>query len=248
MDGILGRESRARWSPWRVAPRRATPSPMREIDPIAQRWFERSWVPSCLRIPISARSVEAITRYVGTVERELSRPGTGRAFLVRAPTPPAHLATTCTLDLPIWEHWRAEVLRQSTQVWVDVDYTAYRRAYQRAFPELDLSGQFIDHVENRRRGRAIGLRFVRLCHVSRAVNTSSGTGVERIGVDKTGAPTIGGPWGEVRYAGVDEWAKMIGIEMGGGVLNGLRDALDLFEPRAGWKARAPCDCDRVALG
>jgi hypothetical protein len=41
----------------------------------------------------------------------------------------------------VWDHPEAAILHYPRQVRVDVVYSAYRRAYIRAFPEVDLTGR-----------------------------------------------------------------------------------------------------------
>ena len=217
-----------------------------ERDLIALEWFAKSWMPPCLRIPVAARDIDSLTRYVGEIERELSSPGSFGALLVRVPERTSRPEERCDLDLPVWELDAAATIHSNPQVWVDVDYTRYRDAYSNAFPDLDLSGLVVDHIENRRRARAIGWTYVRLCHVTGAVNVSSGQGAERLGVDAVrGSLSSGMRWGNIRYADVADLAKMLGIRMGGVPLNGLRDVLPLFEPRAGPEHRGRCRCDQT---
>ena len=218
-----------------------------EADPVALERFTKSWMPPCLRVPVAARDIDALTKFVGEIDRLLSRAGAApSALLVRMPERTPRPEEHCALDLPVWQTEASATLHWNPQVWVDVDYTRYRDAYCTAFPELDLSGYVVDHVTNRRRARKIGWRYVRLCHVTNAVNVSSGQGSERLAVEfANSASGSRMRWGQIRYADVADLAKMLGFEIGGVPLNGLRDVLPLFEPRAGSKYRGPCRCDRV---
>jgi len=163
-----------------------------ERDPVALEWFEKDWMPSCLRIPVAARDIDSIERFVGEIESELSRPGTFGALLVRVPNRNPRPQEHCDLDLPVWDLTTVETLHANPQVLVEVDYTRYRDAYLKAFPALDLAGFVVDHIENRRRARAVGWKYVRLCHVTTPVNVSSGQGAERLGVDfASGASSSG---------------------------------------------------------
>ncbi|MCJ7726635.1 MAG: hypothetical protein MUP76_09655 [Acidimicrobiia bacterium] len=217
-----------------------------ERDLVALEWFSKSWMPPCLRILVAARDIDSITRFVGEIERELSRSGSLGALLVRVPCRSPRPEQQCDLDLPVWKVEAAEVFHANPQVWVHVDYRGYRPAYARAFPDLDLDGFVVDHIENRRRSRKIGWKYVRLCHVTNPVNVSSGQGAERLGVDFAGGDSGSRMrWGDIRYADVADLAKMLGIRMGGGPQDGLRDVLPLFEPRAGRSHRGPCRCDQT---
>lgn len=218
-----------------------------ERDLIALEWFTKAWMPPCLRIPVAAKDIESLTRFVGGIDSELSRSGSGGALLVRVPDRTPRPEQQCDLDLPVWDMEVAAILHSNPQVWVDVDYTRYRNAYSAAFPDLDLSGFVVDHITNRRRARTVGWKYVRLCHMTNAVNVSSGQGSERLGVEFAGGDSGSGMrWGHIRYADVADLAKMLGIQMGGVPLNALRDAMPLFEPRAGSKYRGPCRCDRAS--
>lgn len=216
-----------------------------EQDLVALEWFTKSWMPPCLRIPVAARDINAIVKFVGKVEIELSRPGSESALLVRVSDRAPPPEKRCELDLPVWKMDAAAAFHWNPQVWVDIDYGRYRSAYARAFPDLDISRVVVDHIENRRRARKIGWKYVRLCHVSTSVNVSSGQSAERLGVSFAETTTGGRMrWGQIKYADVADLTKMLGIRIGGGPQDGLRDALRLFEPVAGSSHRGPCWCDR----
>jgi hypothetical protein len=217
-----------------------------EKDFVALEWFAKSWLPPCLRIPVAARGLDAISRFVGEVEMELSRPDSASALLVRVPDRTPRPEEHCNLDLPVWKMDAAAAFHSNPQVWVDVDYRAYRSAYAKAFPDLDLDDLVVDHIENRRRARRVGWKYVRLCHLTNAINVSSGQGAERLAVIFAHSDSGGRMrWGDIRYADVADLAKMLGIRVGGGSQNGLRDALPLFEPRGGSRDRGPCRCDQT---
>ena len=220
-------------------------STRKEWDPVAMNWFAKSWTPPCLRVPVAASDLHSLTRFVGTIEGELSRCGSLRALLIRVPEPHSRPKDSCDLDLPVWDLEEAKVFHANPQVWVHVDYTRYRAAYKRVHPQLDLSEYVIDHIENRRRARFLGWQYLRLCHVTRTVNSSSGKASEQMGVDF--APTVvyreSMGWGNIRYADVADLAKILGFRMGGVPMEGLEDVLHLFEPRAGRKHRGSCCCN-----
>jgi hypothetical protein len=64
-----------------------------------------------------------------------------------------------------------------------VGYRAYRIAYKKAFPELDLTDFVIDHIMNRRLALVKGFEYVRLLPISREVNSSHGALNEGWGVE-----------------------------------------------------------------
>lgn len=216
----------------------------REWDPVATKWFAKSWTPPCLRIPVAASDLNSLIRFVGQIEAELSRRGSFKALLIRDPEPDSRPVGPCNLHLPVWDIEESKVFHANPQVWVHVDYTSYRAAYKRAYPQLDVSRYVIDHIENRRRARILGWQYLRLCHVTRTVNSSSGKASEQMGRDfaltVTSREAMG--WGNVRYADVTDLAKLLGFRLGGVPMEGLADVLHVFEPRAGWEHRGPCCC------
>jgi len=99
----------------------------RLIDQHAVRIPQRSGLLPCLYVPIAARDTQAIEMYVGRIVERLSRGPEEKALLVEShePEPPDD-------RLAIWAHPEAAVLHYPRQVWVHVDYTAYRRVAKRA--------------------------------------------------------------------------------------------------------------------
>src|SRR5437773_12357679 len=117
-----------------------------EIDELARDLaLTRYALPICLHIPIAARNVESIERFVGRIERVLLESAERKAFLVSAYELPPR-----DPDLSIWQQPGADVLRQQSQVWVHVDDPKYRVAYAKAFPDQDITNRVLDHVMNRR--------------------------------------------------------------------------------------------------
>jgi hypothetical protein len=100
----------------------------------------------------------------------LSPRAPSRALVVEAYDPPEELDSR----MGIWNLPEAAVLHQKKQVWVHVDYTAYRRAYLRAFPDLPLDRLVLDDVMNRRIARLKGFAYVRIIPISRNANSSHG--------------------------------------------------------------------------
>lgn len=116
----------------------------RQIDQHAIRIPQSSGLLPCLYVPVAARDTDAIERYVGNIVEGLSRRSTSKALLVEAYEPDEP-----DMRLAIWQHPDVAILHQPRQVWVHVNYTAYRRAYRRAFPDDDLTDLVLDHVMNR---------------------------------------------------------------------------------------------------
>src|SRR5947209_3570042 len=143
---------------------------IRPIDPHAVRIPQMSGLLPCLYVPVAARDISAIETYVGRILGGLARSSPSKALLVESyePEKPDD-------RLAIWGHPEAAILHCPRQVWVDVDYSAYRRAYIRAFPEVDLTGLVLDHVMNRRVSRLKGVKYLRIVQISRASNFSHGS-------------------------------------------------------------------------
>lgn len=200
------------------------------IDPIASDRVRRYGLPESLRIPIAAVDEMAIETYVGPILETLSGSGTRRAFLVRL-----HPPLPVDPRLPIWEHPGAEMLHQPLQVWVHRTYGRYRRAYQRAHPEIDLDGLVLSHALNRRLAAARGFEFVRLTPTSRTANSSSAFSeswaVDRHSVEeqiernrKLGL--------SVQYADLTDLMLMLDMNLGGGVMELVNEGQKLIRPRA----------------
>jgi hypothetical protein len=102
---------------------KSTPA-ARPIDEHATRIPMRSGLLPCLYVPIAARDTFAIERYVGKITAQLMPKSPDMALWVEAYEP-----EKADARLAIWDVPEAVVLHLSRQVWVHVDYRAYRRAY-----------------------------------------------------------------------------------------------------------------------
>src|SRR5712671_3241074 len=104
------------------------------IDQQAIRIPQSSGLQPCLYLPVAARDTNAIETYVGRILEGLSRRSPSKALLIEAyePAEPDE-------RLAIWRHPGTAILHHPRQVWVHVDYGAYRRAYLRAFPDTNLT-------------------------------------------------------------------------------------------------------------
>jgi hypothetical protein len=213
------------------------------VDPTANTFG----LPPCLRVPIAAASIEVIAEYVGTVvDRIVARDGRVNAICVdpydRAPPGDPRVA--------LWREPRAAFYRAqlhpARQAWVHVDYRRYRAAYLRfGMPPMAL-GHVLDHVQNRQaiRLRAYSHPYLRLCPVSRAVNTSGGVDAGGEGMEKeyvrsllaSRPDELDGPLArfaqrKIIYADPMDVTKMLDIAPGTQVLNGVRDTMQLLYPR-----------------
>jgi hypothetical protein len=203
------------------------------IDPVAPT----HGLPPCLRVPIAAASVGAIRQYVGSILQTVSgRTGRVNAVCVRPfdSRVPKHPAVR------LWKQPNAaayeERLFPAKQVWVHVDYDGYREAYQHlGLPPIP-AGHFLDHVQNREAVRLRGYShpYLRLCPVSRRVNTSGGSDYGGEGMEKDYLRTVPGAAqrarGQVVYADPMDLTKMLDIPPGLHTLPGVRDTQQLFFP------------------
>jgi hypothetical protein len=199
---------------------------------------------ACLRVPIAADSVDAIRLFVGTIVTTVGDPNNPQAILVQA-----HRQTIAKHPkVKLWQHANAaqfeERLHPNRQVWVHVDYTGYRQAYQQfGIPPIP-PGYFLDHVQNR---EAIRLRnyshpYIRLCPVSRAVNTSGGVDTGGEGMEKqylrdlqqapaaVQAAAARGRQNRIIYADPMDLTKMLDIPPGTQVLAGVAVTQALLFP------------------
>jgi hypothetical protein len=201
-------------------------------------------LPRSLWVPIAATSEAAITRFVGTIiETRRGSDGSAKALLVR----PDADRLAFEPDVALWSAARGAGLPKTPssdeakarlhpamQCWVYVDYSGYRSAYFALGLDAP-SGYFLDHVQNR---KAIRLRtrshpWLRLCPVSRAVNTSGGSIAGGEGMEKGYLAQRSSPLAvahQIVYADPMDLTKMLDLEPGTGNLEGVRVAQALFYP------------------
>ncbi|MBU0568939.1 hypothetical protein KKC52_12970 [bacterium] len=135
--------------------------------------------------------------------------------------------------LSIWSLPAAAVLHYPRQVWVHVDYSGYRRAYIRAFPDTNLTDFVIDHVMNRRVARLKDFKYLRVVPVSRAVNSSHGGLSEGWAAEYHSSPRMvklnKASQAVVQYADLSDIVKMINIEGGGSLMENVNEAQKLVD-------------------
>lgn len=210
---------------------------MLTTDPIAATYG----LPESLRVPIAAQSRESIERHVGRVlETRGTTRGTEAAYLIDSSEKPD------LSGVGIWDHPEAasysERLFPSRQVWVHVDYARYREAYIKLGMPLIPENYVLDHIQNR---KAIRLRdyshpYVRLCPVSRRVNTSGGVNSGAEGMERTHLQSAQ-DGNEIAIAAIEkakkqavvyadplDITKMLNIVPGTSTLDGVRDILSLL--------------------
>ena len=200
----------------------------RPIDQHAVRIPQQSGLLQCLYIPIAARDTDALEKYVGKIIAELAKGSPSKALLVDA-----HEPDEPDDRLAIWRHPGAGILHYAKQVWVHVDYSAYRRAYIRAFPNVDLTGFVLDHIMNRRVARLKGFTYLRIVPISREANSSHGGLSEGWGVDYHSSPRMmelnKASQAVVQYADLSDIVKMLNMEGGGSFMENVNEAQKLVD-------------------
>jgi hypothetical protein len=201
----------------------------RLIDPHAVRIPQASGLLPCLYIPVAARDKNAIETYVGRIVSSLAPTSPSKALLVESHEPEKR-----DERLAIWRQPDAAVLHYPRQVWVHVDYNAYRRAYIRAFPNLDLSSLVLDHVMNRRVARLKGFSYVRIVPISRGANSSHGSLAEVWDVQYHSSPRMRelnkASQAVVQYADLADVVKMLNMQGGGSFMDNVNEAQKLVDP------------------
>lgn len=200
----------------------------RPIDQQAIRIPQSSGLQPCLYVPVAARDANAIETYVGRIVKDLSQRSPGRALLVEA-----HEPGEPDERLAIWKHPSAAVLHYPRQVWVHVDYRNYRRAYVRAFPDVDLTSLVLDHVMNRRVARLKGFAYLRIVPISREANSSHGGLSEGWAVKHHSSPRMmeinRASQAMVQYADLADLVKMLNMEGGGSFMENVNEAQKLVD-------------------
>ncbi len=200
----------------------------RPIDSHAARMPWMAGLLPCLYVPIAARDSNAIEIYIGKINAQLSLRSKCKAFLVEA-----HKPEKPDARLSIWHVPAAAVLQHPQQVWVHVDYSGYRQAFIRAFPDINLSKFVIDHVMNRRVARLKGFNYLRVVSVARAVNSSHGGLSEKWAVAYHSSPRMveinRASKAFVQYADLSDIVKMINMEGGGSLMDIVNEAQKLVD-------------------
>jgi hypothetical protein len=202
---------------------------LRPIDVHALRIPRESGLALCLYVAVAARDISAIETFVGKiVENPCGPRSTAKALLVEA-----HEPDEPDKRLAIWALPESKILHQPLQVWVHVDYRAYRKAYKRAFPDEDVSRMVLDHIMNRRVARLKGFNYLRIVPISRGVNSSHGSLSEGWGVDYHSSPDMrkknAASMAVVQYADLCDIVKMLDMKGGGSFMQNVNDAQKLVD-------------------
>lgn len=205
---------------------------MIEVDPYARQMaIEKFALPDCLHLPVAARSEAAIARFVGDIARVVARGSPNMALLVEAEWP-----SPIDDRLPIWKVAESKLLRRSSQLWVHVDYRAYRHAYVRTFQNENIERQDVDHILNRHVARLKGFEYVRIVPILSAANRSSGGLSEKWAIEYHSSPAmraknLANP-AQVQMADLADIVKMLNLKTGGAHQDPVNDAQSLLRPSA----------------
>ena len=198
------------------------------IDETAREIAFKRWaLPECLHVPIAAVDEDAISNYVGNVERVVSGRGLRRALLVAVPE-------RVKIDplLPIGDHPNAGIFHARQQVWVHVAYKPYRPAYKRAFPDENIDGLILSYAMNRDTAAHKGFDFVRLTPVSGVANVSSAFSEQWAkALHKPKGPVVARRTGPpfIQYADLSDLMLMLDMMLGGGVMDAVNEGQRLLE-------------------
>lgn len=202
----------------------------RKIDLHATEAQHVTRLSECLYVPIAARSINAVNLYVGKIVAQLSPRANSRAVLVEADHPPSP-----DMNRPIWKLPQVSILHEKLQVWVHVDYSPYRAAYRRAFPEKDLDSIVLDHVLNRRVARLKEFPYLRIVPISRKSNSSHGGLSEKWAVEHHSSARQrefnAASKAQVQYADAADLAKMMDIGGRGQLMDGVNELQELIKPK-----------------
>jgi hypothetical protein len=195
---------------------------MREIDMYAKEFAKRYGMPDDLHIPIAARTIDAINKYIGNISEILAKSQSNKALLVNLDEP-----LYISKKSAAWKVNSSEIFYSIRQVWVHVDYTGYRIAYQKAFPELDLTNFVVDHIMNRRVAKLKGFDYLRIIPISREANSSSGNMTEKYAVEYHSSPRMkllnSQNQASIQYADLADIVKMLDIKTGGTLQDGVNE-------------------------
>ena len=176
-----------------------------------------------LIIPIGAKSKSSIEEFIGSIEQVF---GDDEAFLISFE--PIELPN----KLPVWEHERSKLLNCSNQLWVDINSKKYRKLYLKVFSDFIYERDIvIDHIMNRNLARKLGYQYVRLLHVSRGTNSSSGRGGETVAMNFLPTSMSVNPEinsSDIVYADPMDLLKMLNIKVGGFGLESVAEKHYLF--------------------
>lgn len=128
-------------------------------------------LPLSLLVPIAVRDLEAIRNHIGTYN--FIKNSNEKALIVDWKPYDSNLKS----NIYTLEHYKN--IHQPKQIWVTPDFKPYRKFYFDYFEDLNNKNKYvIDHLFNRRLCKLREFNYIRLLHIERGVNSSSGRGQE----------------------------------------------------------------------
>ncbi|GHV92515.1 hypothetical protein AGMMS50268_30180 [Spirochaetia bacterium] len=176
----------------------------------------------CLITPVAAKSIKSIEQFVGNIIRKSK--DDKWCYVDFTPLSPPN-------NLEVWNHARSYLINQRLQCWVRIDYTGYRNRYKSCFPNVNIDKMVIDHILNRRFAKVFGFNYVRLVHLDKSVNSSSGAGMEYDVINyknPDGLSKFKESSEEVYYADPSDLIKILNMKVGAFPLDNVRDNSYLF--------------------
>lgn len=124
-------------------------------------------LPESVHIPVAAKEEADIIKYIGRITNVIVKGLPNKALLVE----PYYIPQKDSL--PIWQLPESEILHQSKQVWVHVNYKGYRPAYLKAFKDNNYKDLVMDHIMSRVVARLKFFNYLRIIPISKPANSSS---------------------------------------------------------------------------
>jgi hypothetical protein len=179
----------------------------------------------CLIIPVAAKSIKSIEQFVGNIIEKLKDDMWCYVDFTPLSNPN---------NLEVWNHARSHLINQKLQCWVRINYIGYRNRYKKCFPDTNVDEMVIDHILNRRFAKVLGFNYVRLLHISKSANSSSGRGMEYDVINyrnPDGLSKFEESLDEIYYADPSDLMKMLNMKIGAFPLDNVRDNSYLFYGR-----------------
>ncbi len=196
----------------------------------------------CLRVPIGAVNPEALRDHVGVISKRIHEDGRIVALCVEPLSRPRKHPKVQLWKEPDAAFYESQ-LHPAKQIWVHFAYARYRKAFGKQFGVEIPATYVLDHVQNRKavdeaiRSGQWSFPYLRLCPVSRGVNSSGGKGGEAMQRNLLADPNQRIPTdlrlqSRILYADPFDLTKMINVKPGSAKTGFLEVALKhrLFYP------------------
>jgi hypothetical protein len=176
----------------------------------------------CLIIPLAANSINSIKQFVGNIIEKSEDDKWCYVDFTPLSNPN---------NFEVWNHARSHLINENRQCWVRTDYMSYRNRYKKCFPDINVDKMVIDHILNRRFAKALGFNYVRIIHISKSANSSSGRGMEYDVINyrnPDGLSKFEKSSDKIYYADPSDLMKILNMKIGAFPLDNVRDSSYLF--------------------